>query len=87
MFLLFSTAIFEEFNNTEMKYKNRVRSRVANLKDVRNPQLRQNVLIGLISAKKIASMSAEVNVDFFKYMILKKIVFIDIYGINAMIQA
>ncbi|KAK3767246.1 hypothetical protein RRG08_018113 [Elysia crispata] len=52
-------AIFEEFNNTEMKYKNRVRSRVANLKDVRNPQLRQNVLIGLISAKKIASMSAE----------------------------
>ncbi|KAI8774217.1 transcription elongation factor S-II [Biomphalaria glabrata] len=52
-------AIFEEFGNTEMKYKNRVRSRVANLKDARNPQLRQNVLIGLISAQKIASMSAE----------------------------
>ncbi|BFZ00123.1 hypothetical protein BsWGS_03162 [Bradybaena similaris] len=52
-------AIFEEFGNTEMKYKNRVRSRVANLKDSRNPQLRQNVLIGLISAQKIASMSAE----------------------------
>ncbi|CAG5127643.1 unnamed protein product, partial [Candidula unifasciata] len=53
-------AIFEEFGNTDMKYKNRVRSRVANLKDSRNPQLRQNVLIGLISARKIASMTAEV---------------------------
>ncbi|RUS83339.1 hypothetical protein EGW08_008886 [Elysia chlorotica] len=52
-------AIYEEFNNTEMKYKNRVRSRVANLKDVRNPQLRQNVLIGLISAKRIAGMTSE----------------------------
>ncbi|GFO32835.1 transcription elongation factor a protein 1, partial [Plakobranchus ocellatus] len=52
-------AIFEEFNNTEIKYKNRVRSRIANLKDARNPQLRQNVLIGLISASQIASMSAE----------------------------
>ncbi|KAH9523659.1 hypothetical protein Btru_040617 [Bulinus truncatus] len=52
-------AIFEEFGNTEMKYKNRVRSRVANLKDTRNPQLRQNVLIGLISAQKIAAMTAE----------------------------
>lgn len=52
-------AIFEEFGNTEMKYKNRVRSRVANLKDSRNPQLRQNVLIGLISAQKIAVLTAE----------------------------
>ncbi|XP_005107044.1 transcription elongation factor S-II [Aplysia californica] len=52
-------AIFEEFNNTEVKYKNRIRSRVANLKDSRNPQLRQNVLIGLISAQRIAAMSAE----------------------------
>ncbi|XP_059173549.1 transcription elongation factor S-II-like [Physella acuta] len=52
-------AIFEEFGNTDMKYKNRVRSRVANLKDSRNPQLRQNVLIGLISAQHIAAMTAE----------------------------
>ncbi|CAL1531134.1 unnamed protein product [Lymnaea stagnalis] len=56
---LFLSAIFEEFGNTEMKYKNRVRSRVANLKDSRNPQLRQNVLIGLISAQKIAALTAE----------------------------
>ncbi|PVD22905.1 hypothetical protein C0Q70_16165 [Pomacea canaliculata] len=52
-------AIFLEFKNTDIKYKNRVRSRVANLKDSRNPQLRQNVLIGLISPEKIAAMTAE----------------------------
>lgn len=52
-------AIFSEFKNTDMKYKNRVRSRVANLKDQRNPQLRQNVLIGLISPERIAAMTAE----------------------------
>lgn len=52
-------AIYTEFRNTDSKYKNRIRSRVANLKDPRNPQLRQNVLIGLISAEKIAAMTAE----------------------------
>ena len=35
-------AVFEEFKNTEMKYKNRVRSRIANLKDAKNPKLRQD---------------------------------------------
>ena len=54
-------AIFNEFKNTDSKYKNRVRSRVANLKDQRNPQLRQNVLIGLISPERIAGMTAEVG--------------------------
>jgi len=52
-------AIFEEFKNTEMKYKNRIRSRVANLKDSRNPQLRQNVLNGLISAERMACLTPE----------------------------
>lgn len=52
-------AIYEEFENTDMKYKNRVRSRVANLKDRRNLQLRVNVLIGLITPEKIAAMSSE----------------------------
>ncbi|XP_076439867.1 transcription elongation factor S-II-like [Babylonia areolata] len=52
-------AIYKEFGNTESKYKNRVRSRVANLKDQRNPQLRQNVLVGLITPDRIASMTAE----------------------------
>jgi transcription elongation factor S-II len=53
-------AVFKEFRNTDAKYKNRIRSRVANLKDAKNPQLRQNVLIGLITPERIAGMSAEV---------------------------
>ncbi|XP_060605935.1 transcription elongation factor A protein 1-like isoform X2 [Ruditapes philippinarum] len=51
--------IFEEFNNTETKYKNRVRSRVANLKDVKNPDLRINVMSGMIPPDRIAKMTAE----------------------------
>ncbi|XP_077867010.1 transcription elongation factor A protein 1-like [Saccoglossus kowalevskii] len=51
--------IFTEFTNTEAKYKTRVRSRVANLKDVRNPILRQQVLCGSIPPEKIANMTAE----------------------------
>ncbi|KAI0209556.1 Transcription elongation factor A protein 1 [Lamellibrachia satsuma] len=50
--------IFQEFSNTGPKYKNRVRSRVSNLKDSRNPQLRNNVLLGYISPDKIAVMTA-----------------------------
>lgn len=51
--------IFGEFKNTESKYKNRVRSRVANLRDSKNPKLRENVLMGLIPPDRIASMTAE----------------------------
>lgn len=51
--------IFQEFNNTDSKYKARVRSRIANLKDVRNPKLRENVLCGLVSTERIASMPTE----------------------------
>lgn len=51
--------IFDEFKNTESKYKNRVRSRIANLKDVKNPQLRENVLLGVITPGQFAKMSAE----------------------------
>lgn len=51
--------IYKEFNNTEMKYKNRVRSRVANLKDSRNPNLRLNFLVGEISPGRMAKMTAE----------------------------
>ncbi|XP_066156063.1 transcription elongation factor S-II [Euwallacea fornicatus] len=52
-------AIFQEFKNTDMKYKNRVRSRIANLKDVKNPTLRTNFRIGAISAQRLAVMTAE----------------------------
>ncbi|KAF0875585.1 ASAP3 protein, partial [Crocuta crocuta] len=44
---------------TDMKYRNRVRSRISNLKDPRNPSLRRNVLSGAISAGLIAKMTAE----------------------------
>ncbi|XP_038659302.1 transcription elongation factor A protein 1-like isoform X2 [Scyliorhinus canicula] len=49
----------DKMSNTDMKYKNRVRSRIANLKDTKNPNLRKNVLCGNISAEQIARMTAE----------------------------
>uniref|UniRef100_G3TA44 Transcription elongation factor n=1 Tax=Loxodonta africana TaxID=9785 RepID=G3TA44_LOXAF len=51
--------ILEELKSTDMKYRNRVRSRISNLKDPRNPGLRRNVLSGAISAGLIAKMTAE----------------------------
>lgn len=64
-----SSDIFEEFKNTDTKYKNRVRSRVANLKDLKNPDLRVNVLTGMIPADRIAKMTADVS-DFFSVLLL-----------------
>lgn len=52
------SCIYKEFKNTEFKYKNRVRSRVSNLRDNRNPDLRLNVLRGIISTERIAKMEA-----------------------------
>lgn len=52
-------AIFAEFRNTDMKYKNRVRSRVANLKDPKNPTLRGNFMCGAITAQQLAKMTPE----------------------------
>ncbi|XP_068612583.1 transcription elongation factor A protein 3 isoform X2 [Brachionichthys hirsutus] len=51
--------IYQEIKATDMKYKNRVRSRISNLKDPKNPGLRRNVLAGSIDLSRIASMSAE----------------------------
>ncbi|XP_049630880.1 transcription elongation factor A protein 3 [Suncus etruscus] len=51
--------IYQELKSTDMKYRNRVRSRISNLKDPRNPGLRRNVLSGTISAGLIAKMTAE----------------------------
>lgn len=53
--------IYQEIKATDMKYKNRVRSRISNLKDPKNPGLRRNVLAGSIDLGRIASMSAEVQ--------------------------
>lgn len=47
-----------------MKYKNRVRSRISNLKDPKNPNLRKNVLGGAIELSRIATMSAEVRLNY-----------------------
>lgn len=52
-------AIFMEFKNTDMRYKNRVRSRISNLKDAKNPTLRTNFRIGAIPASRLAVMTAE----------------------------
>ncbi|XP_051813168.1 transcription elongation factor A protein 3 isoform X1 [Acanthochromis polyacanthus] len=51
--------IYQETKATDMKYKNRVRSRISNLKDPKNPGLRRNVLAGSIDLHRIATMSAE----------------------------
>lgn len=42
--------IYAEFRNTDMRYKNRIRSRVSNLKDPKNPTLRTNYVSGAITA-------------------------------------
>lgn len=52
-------AIYQEFKNTDMRYKNRIRSRVANLKDPKNPSLRTNFIGGAIAAAKLAKMTPE----------------------------
>uniref|UniRef100_A0A673X0W6 Transcription elongation factor n=1 Tax=Salmo trutta TaxID=8032 RepID=A0A673X0W6_SALTR len=54
-----STKMAAEFKSTDQKYKSRLRSRISNLKDQKNPDLRRNVLAGNISADRIANMAAE----------------------------
>lgn len=51
--------IFAEFKNTDMRYKNRIRSRVSNLKDAKNPTLRTNFVSGAITAAVLAKMTPE----------------------------
>lgn len=51
--------IYREFRNTDMRYKNRVRSRFSNLKDPKNPSLRNNYVSGAITAAKLAKMTSE----------------------------
>lgn len=52
-------AVYQEFKNTDTKYKNRCRSRVSNLADPKNPYLRLRVLQGEIAPEKIAKMTAD----------------------------
>lgn len=52
--------IYKEFKKTDSRYKNKVRSRVSNLRDKKNPALRENVLVGSISAERLNKMTPEV---------------------------
>ncbi|CAG0889878.1 unnamed protein product [Darwinula stevensoni] len=52
-------AIFQEFRNTEFKYKTRIRSRMMNLRDSKNPNLRLNFLLGHIAPSRLAVMTPE----------------------------
>ncbi|CAF3743459.1 unnamed protein product [Rotaria magnacalcarata] len=52
-------AIFKDIKDTGVKYRNRIRSRISNLKDLKNPNLRINVLIGFITPERLATLTAE----------------------------
>lgn len=56
-------AIFKEIKDSGVKYRNRIRSRISNLKDLKNPELRINVLLGNITAERLAVLTAEVSVS------------------------
>ncbi|CAF1117140.1 unnamed protein product [Adineta ricciae] len=52
-------AIFQELKDTGNKYRNRIRSRISNLKDLKNPKLRTNALLGIITPERLAVLTAE----------------------------
>ena len=54
--------IYSGLNDVGIRYKSQVRSRVANLGDLKNPGLRQAVINGHISPSKVATMKTEVCV-------------------------
>jgi len=51
--------IYDKEGDTNMRYKNKIRSRYANLKDPKNVSLRENVLTGRITPDQIAIMTPE----------------------------
>lgn len=59
---LLCQGIFQQFKDTNMKYKQRVRSRVSNLRDAKNPLLKVKVLSGEISPERFATMPTEVRI-------------------------
>ncbi|CAF1550096.1 unnamed protein product [Adineta ricciae] len=52
-------AIFNEIKDTKTKYGHRVRSRIFNLRDLKNPDLRTRVLNGTITPEQFAVMTSE----------------------------
>ena len=55
--------IYSEFKDVGNKYKQRIRSRVSNFGDLKNPNFRQNVISGQLSPSKVASMTAQVSIS------------------------
>lgn len=53
-------ALFEEYGGVTDGYKNKVRSLILNLKNKRNPGLRESVVTGELSVKELCTMSIEV---------------------------
>jgi transcription elongation factor S-II len=51
--------IFNEFGDIDQGYKNKVRSLALNLKNKANPGLRESVVSGELSIKKLCTMSVE----------------------------
>ena len=56
---MLESEIFNLYNQTSQKYKNQIRSRVFNLKDKKNPMLRSNFLLGMITPQRLAKMTSE----------------------------
>jgi transcription elongation factor S-II len=56
------TILFEEFGGVTEGYKNKVRSLILNLKNKKNPGLRESVVSGELSLKDLCTMSIEVSV-------------------------
>jgi len=52
-------ALFQQFGSTDREYKAKYRSLSFNIKNPKNPDLRANLLQGLISASKLVTMSAQ----------------------------
>lgn len=51
--------VFQEFRSIDIKYKNRIRSKLSNLGDSKNPFLRYKVLRGDITPDRFAKMTTE----------------------------
>lgn len=52
-------ALYERFNDVNQEYYNAARSRASNLRDKKNPALRENVLTGAVQAERFAHMTTE----------------------------
>ncbi|CAF1096331.1 unnamed protein product [Adineta steineri] len=52
-------AIFKEIKDTKIQYGRRIRSRIFNLRDTKNPDLRTKVLAGIITPEQLAVMTTQ----------------------------